>query len=106
MIRSIVVLPQPDGPTSAPTSPRLSAITTSRSTSRRSPAAVRYAFRRMLTSSRPKPPAGCASFKGLHQKDLDRQYDRYEGERIGEDACDVEQLEGDANLESDAVRPA
>src|SRR5262245_50519210 len=106
MMRRRVVLPQPDGPTSAPTSPRASAIAMSRRTSSRSPAAVRYALRRMRTSSRPEPPAGCASFKGLHQENLDGQNHRHEGERVGEDAGHVEQLEGDADLEPDAVRPA
>jgi predicted RNase H-like nuclease len=40
MIRSIVVLPQPDGPTNTATSPRPSTKPMSRSTSSRSPAAA------------------------------------------------------------------
>src|SRR6266852_6337609 len=106
MIRSIVVLPQPDGPTRAPTSPAPSQKAMSWSTSRRAPEAVLYAFRATRTSSRPKSPAGCASFKGLHQQNLDRQHDGDEGERVGQDTCHIEQLERNANLESDAVRPA
>ena len=41
------------------------------------------------------------SFKRLHQKRFDCQHDGYEGESIGQDACDVEQLERDPNLETD-----
>src|SRR5690348_7139242 len=103
MMRSIVVLPQPDGPTKAPTCPRASEKERSRSTSREPPDAASYDLRWMCTSSRSEPPAGCASFKGLHQQGFDRQYDDYERQRIGENAGHVEQLEGDADLESDAV---
>ena len=43
------------------------------------------------------------SFKRLHQEGFDRQHDGDEGESIGQDAGDVEQLECDADLETDAV---
>src|SRR5215216_475660 len=99
MIRSIVVLPQPDGPTRAHTSPGARESEISRSTSRDSPEAVRYALRAIRSSSRPASPAGRASFKGLHQQDLDRQDHGDEGERIGQDTCHIEQLEGNADLE-------
>src|SRR5215471_9403638 len=105
MMRSIVVLPQPDGPTSTPTSPWRSEKATLPRTSRQSPAAVRYAFRATRTSSGPDPPLVRASFKGLHQQDLNCQYHGDEGERIGQDTCHIEQLEGNADLESDPVRP-
>ena len=51
-------------------------------------------------------PAGDMSFKRLHQEGFDRQHDGDEGQSIGEDARDVEQLERDPDLEADAVRPA
>src|SRR5689334_21478489 len=105
-MRSIVVLPQPDGPTKAPTSPWASVKATSRSTSARSPAADRKAFRTMRTSSRSESPTGRASFKGLHQEGFDCQHDGGEAQRIGEDSCHIEQLERNTDLESDAVRPA
>ena len=57
----------------------------------------------MLTSSRLRTPAGDMSFKRLHQKRFDCQHDGDEGESIGQDAGDVEQLERDADLEADAV---
>src|SRR5215831_10730725 len=105
-MRSIVVLPQPDGPTKAPTSPWASVKATSDSTSARSPAADRNAFRTMRTSSRSESPTGRASFKGLHQKGFDRQHDGGEAQRIGEDTCHIEQLERNTDLEPDAVRTA
>src|ERR1700757_2654320 len=105
-IRSIVVLPHPDGPTNAPTSPWASVKATSCGTSARAPDADRNAFRTMRTSSRSESPTGRASFKGLHQKGFDRQHDGGEAQRIGEDSCHIEQLERNPDLESDAVRPA
>src|SRR6202158_2806643 len=104
MIRSIVVLPQPDGPTNTATSPRPSTKPMSRSTSSRSPAAVTKVFCSISTSSSALPPAGRMSFKGLHQECFDRQHNGREGPRIGEDVGNVEQLERSADLEADAVR--
>jgi hypothetical protein len=43
------------------------------------------------------------SLKRLHQKRFDCQHDGDEGESIGQDARDVEQLERDPDLEADAV---
>src|SRR6185436_11226653 len=105
MIRSMVVLPQPEGPTKAPTSPWPSSKAKSRSTSRRSPAAVRKALRVMRTSSRPQAPTGRMSFKGLHQEGFDHQQDRDEDQGIGENTCHVEQLKRNADLKTHAVRP-
>src|SRR5215831_10748190 len=102
-MRSIVVLPQPDGPTKAPTSPWASVKATSDSTSARSPAAERKAFRTMRTSSRSESPTGRASFKGLHQEGFDRQHDGGEAQRIGEDSCHIEQLERNTDLEPDPI---
>src|ERR1700744_1981683 len=98
-IRSIVVLPHPDGPTNAPTSPPASVKATSRSTSARSPDALGKALRTMRTSSGSESPAGRASFKGLHQEGFDRQHDGGEAQRIGEDTCHIEQLERNTDLE-------
>src|SRR5712692_3133129 len=103
MIRNSVVLPQPEGPTSAPTSPpaRLSANWSS--TCSCPPVAARNDLCLIETSSRPGTPAGDMSFKRLHQERLDHQHDRDEGESIGQDLGHVEQLERDTDLESDAV---
>src|SRR4029077_5121829 len=103
-IRSSVVFPHPEGPTSAATSPLPRLNTSSPSTCRLPPEVARKDFCLMLTSSRPRTPAGDMSFKRLHQKRFDCQHDGYEGESIGQDARDVEQLERDPDLETDAVR--
>src|SRR5262245_35682173 len=105
MMRSIVVLPQPDGPTSVHTSPGVSAKAMSRSTSRLWPESAPMALRPIQTSSRANSPAERASYKGLHQKDFDDQDHGDESQRIGQDARDVEQLKCHADLEPDAVRP-
>src|SRR5437016_4812124 len=104
MIRSSVVLPQPDGPTSAPTSPLLSVSASPLSTLSSPPDAARKDLCLMLTSSRPGTPAGDMSFNGLHQKRFDHQHDGDEGESIGEDAGDIEQLERNPDLEPHPVR--
>src|SRR5580704_14166694 len=104
MMRSSVVLPQPEGPTSAATAPAGRANFSPRSTSSRPPDAARYDLLSMLTSSWAGPPAGDMSFNRLHQECFDRQHDEDERNSIGEDAGDVEQLEGDPDLETDAVR--
>jgi hypothetical protein len=46
------------------------------------------------------------SFKRLHQECFDHQHDGHEGERVGEDARDIEQLERDPDLEPDPVGTA
>src|SRR4030081_508730 len=107
MMRKSVVLPQPDGPTSAATSPLASPKASSPSTCRLSPEAARKNFCLMQTSSRRSgrsgAPAGDMSFKRLHQECFDHQHDGDEGEGIGQDAGDVEQLERDPDLEPDPV---
>src|SRR5262245_13708135 len=100
MSRSIVVLPHPDGPTRTPTSPRTRVKATSRSTSSELPDAARYILRTIRTSSSAESPAGCASFNGLHHQGFDRQYDDNKGQRIGEDAGHVEQLERNADFKA------
>src|ERR1700704_740019 len=106
MMRSSVVLPQPEGPTSATTSPLASPNASSPSTCRLSPEAARKNFCLMQTSSRPGTPAGDMSFKRLHPECFVPQHDGHEGEGISEDARDVEQLERDPDLEPDPVGTA
>src|SRR5436190_13487300 len=108
MIRNSVVLPQPDGPTSAPTSPFASVSDRPSSTSRRPPVAAWKNFCLIATSSRlgptrfgssgPGTPTGDMSFKRLHQEGFDHQHDCAEGERISQDLGDIEQLERDPDL--------
>src|ERR1043165_6576028 len=98
-MRSSVVFPHPDGPPSAGTSPLRRLNTSSPSTWSFPPDAARKDFCLMLTSSRPRAPAGDMSFKRLHQKRFDCQHDGDEGESIGQDARDVEQLKRDRDLE-------
>src|SRR5438105_11058790 len=104
-MRKSVVLPQPDGPTRAATSPLPMLMTRSLRTCRFPPEAARNDFCLMATSSRPGTPAGDMSFKRLHQEGFDHQHDCDEGESIGEDLRHVEQLEGHPDLEADAVGP-
>src|ERR1700694_3526214 len=106
MMRNSVVLPQPDGPTSAATSPLSRANASSPNTCRLSPEAARKNFCLMQTSSRPGAPAGDMSFKRLHQECFDHQHDGDEGEGIGQEARDVEQLERDPDFEPDPVGTA
>src|SRR5262252_7164151 len=106
MIRSIVVLPHPEGPTSTPISPRSKPKLTSRKTSARSPETATKAFRMMRTSSLPKSPTGRASFKGLHQQSVDREDDSNKGHSVGQNTGHIEQLERNSDLEPDAVWPA
>src|ERR671925_1094130 len=103
-IRSSVLFPHPDGPTSAATSPLKRLNASSPSTWSFPPEAARKDFCLMLTSSRPRAPAGDMSLKRLHQKRFDCQHDGDEGESIGQDARDVEQLKRDPNFETNTVR--
>src|SRR5262252_6558941 len=105
MIRSSVVLPQPDGPTSAATSPAAKLKASSPSTCRFPPDAAKKRFCLMATSSRSRAPAGGMSFKRLHHECFDCQHDGDEGESIGQDAGNVEQLKRHADLEADPVWP-
>src|SRR5882724_891332 len=102
----MVLLPQPEGPTKTPTSPGESAKRMPVSTSWRS----RVAFSKVLlvisTSSRTEPPSRYSGFKRLHQEGFDDQHDGREAQRIGQQERDVEQLEGDPDLEADTIRPS
>src|SRR5262245_58829863 len=112
-MRSSVVLPQPDGPTSAPTSPRASPSVSSVMTSRSPAAAASYALclietvsllvtspgpvasglltsSGLLMSSGSGAPTGDMSFKWLHQEGFDHQHDGDEGKGVGENLGDVE----------------
>src|SRR4030088_2635182 len=102
----MVLLPQPDGPTNTPTSPAPSAKLRSASTSNRSPAAFVNALIAISTSSCTGAPPRYPDFKRLHQHGLDGEHDRHETQRIGQQARDVEELEGHTDLEADAVRAA
>src|SRR6516164_3799970 len=105
-MRISVDLPQPDGPISAPVSPSSSAKERSAMTGTLCPEAVRKDFFATRASSRARPPTGDVTFKGLDQERFDDEHDRGEGQRIGEQERDVEQLERDIDFKSDAVRPA
>src|SRR6266699_3492230 len=98
MMRNNVVLPHTDGPTSAPTSPLPSEKVSPSMTRKDPPVAALYAFCLIATSSRSRTPAGDMSFKRLHQERFDHQHDGDEGESIGQDARDVEQLERNPDL--------
>src|SRR5690348_6219080 len=102
MMRNSVVLPQPEGPTSAPTSPLARPNVKRSSTCSSPPVAARNDLRVIATSSRPGTPARDMSFERLHQARFDHQHDGDEGESIGEDAGHVEQLERGADFEADA----
>src|SRR5215510_3242065 len=104
MIRRIVVLPQPDGPTRAPTSlcPRSKQI--SRRTSKRSPDAAVNALCVIRTLRCPVSPAECASFNGLHHCGFDNENDGYKCERVSKNKRHVKQLKGHADLKSYAIR--
>src|ERR1700686_5547445 len=111
MMRKSVVLPHPDGPTSAATSPLASPNVSSPKTCRLSPEAARKNFCLMQTSTRPASgflgtPAGDMSFKRLHQECFDHQHDGDEGDGIGQEARDIEQLERDPDFEPDPVGTA
>ena len=58
------------------------------------------------TSSRPAAPTIAAALKRLHHQGFDQQHHQHEGERVGEDRAHVEELEGVAEGEADAVGAA
>src|SRR5712675_1977945 len=104
MIFSMVLLPQPEGPTNTPTSPAPSVKLRPVMASCCSPAAFVNVLRAISTSSCTGPPPRQPRLERLHQEGLDGEHHRHETERIGEQAWNVEQLESDADLETDAVR--
>src|SRR3546814_265107 len=109
-MRSVVVLPQPEGPMRQVKLPGASAKRRSRSTAVSAPSAERNALPSMRTSSCPGqcagPPAVGMGFKRLNHNEFDAQHDADEGQGIAEDGGHVEQLEIEVDLEADAVRAA
>src|SRR6516162_11213257 len=101
MIRMSVDLPQPDGPISAPISPASRRKARSEMTSTVRPDAAPRRFRATWTSSGAGPPAGDSAFKGLHHESFDHQHHDSEGQRVGEQERNVEQLERFADLKTD-----
>src|SRR4029077_6693978 len=107
MIRSKVVLPQPEGPSSAQISPSRKLKFTSCRTTRVCPEAVRSALRAMETSSSMRrPPTRDMPLDRLHNESFNRQHETDKGKRVGQEPRHVEQLESYADLEADAVRAA
>ena len=100
----IVVLPQPEGPISAPNDPASSRSSRPRTTSTGVPSADRKLFASMRSSSGAASPAVCASFKRLHQKAFDHKHKHDEADRIAQYPGHVEQRESRAQDEPDAVR--
>src|SRR3984957_19204360 len=93
-MRISVDLPQPDGPISAPVSPSSSANERSAITGTLWPDAVRKDFLATRASSCAGSPTRDMAFKGLHRECFDDEHDRSEGQGVGEQERDVEQLEG------------
>src|SRR3974377_2429766 len=85
MMRNSVVLPHPEGPTSAPASAPPSANHTSAMTLACRPSAPENSFEAMSTSSSILSPARHASLEGLHDEGFDTEHERHEGQRIGEE---------------------
>src|SRR5271167_2261027 len=102
-IRIRVDLPQPDGPISAPIRPASRRKARLDRTSTGWPEAFTRRLRATRTSSGARPPSGDMAFKGLHHEGFDHQHRRGERQGVGEEQGDVEQLEGDVDLKSDAV---
>ena len=105
MMRSIVVLPHPEGPTRAATWRCPSLKLRSRKTSKRSPEADVKALCAIRTSTCPNSPARGTSFKGLHHCCFYNKNDGDECERISKDKRNVKQLERHTDLKSYAIRP-
>src|ERR1700733_1641339 len=105
-MRNSVDLPQPDGPISTPVSPTSSANERSARTGTLCPDAVRKDLLATRASSRARSPTRDMTFKRLHRECFDDEHDRGEGQGVGEQERDVEQLEGGIDFEPHAVRPA
>src|ERR1700730_15347978 len=100
----IVVLPQPEGPISAPNDPASSRSSRPRTTSTGVPSADRKVFASMRSSSGAASPADCASFKRLYQQAFDHELKHDEGDRIAQYPGHVEQRECRTEHESHPVR--
>src|ERR1700733_13782893 len=105
-MRIKVDLPQPEGPISAPVSPFSSANERLARAGTLCPDAARKDLLATRASSRARSPTRDMTFKGLHRERFDNEHDRREGERIGEEERDVEQLKSGIDFEPHAVRPA
>src|SRR6187399_3705974 len=105
-MRSVVVLPQPDGPSRQANSPCRTSNDRFCSAVIETPCADLKVFSAMSTLSGTPAPTGCISFKGLHQEEFDRQHDRHERQCVGKDGGNVEQLEVQIDLKADAIRAA
>src|SRR3984957_19840833 len=105
-IRISVDLPQPDGPISAPVSPSSRANERLARTGTLCPDALRKDLLATRASSRAGSPTRDMTFKGLHRECFDDEHDRSEGQGVGEQERDVEQLEGGIDFEPHAVGPA
>src|SRR3984957_13308529 len=92
-ILRIVVLPQPEGPISAPNDPASSRTFKPLITSTGVPSADRKLFASMRSSSGAASPAVCASFKRLYQKAFDHEHEHDEADRIAQYPGHVEQRE-------------
>src|SRR5215472_5119417 len=88
-----------------PVSPSLSVNVISLSTAWRSPAALLNALLATSTSSCTGTPPGQLDFKGLNQDGFDDEHDGPKAQRISKQERDIEELEGHADFETDAVRP-
>src|SRR5260221_1382743 len=104
LILRIVVLPHPEGPTSAPNDPASSRSSKPRTTSTGVPSADRKVFASMRSSSGAASPADCASFKRLHQKAFDHKHQNDARDRIAKYPGHVEQREWRTQDEPYAVR--
>src|SRR5450631_4047113 len=104
VILRIVVLPQPEGPISAPNEPASSRSFRPRTTSTGVPSADRKVFASMRSSSGAASPADCASFKRLYQKAFDHKHKNDEGGRIAQYLGHVEQRECRTQDEPYAIR--
>src|ERR1043166_2616450 len=104
-IRRVVVLPDPDGPRMHANSFWATSKRRSRRTSTTAPFAVLYDLDRISTLSCAATPASRCVFKRLHHQNLDEKHDHDEGQRIGQDGRDIEELEKQVDLKAHAVGP-
>src|SRR6516162_2056073 len=105
-MRSSVLLPQPDGPITTPTSPAASEKWIPAKTSWRLPAALSNALPEISTSSRTGSPPRQPRLEWLQHCRFNHEHDGCEGQRVSKQARNIEQLEGDTDFEADAVRAA
>src|SRR5918995_4545480 len=104
---SSVLLPQPDGPNSAmkPFGGTSSVRSSMTSLGGASPTAGKRLCRTLIRR-RSAAPAADMALERQQDRPFDDLDDRDEGDRVGEDGGDVEQLEIQADLKADAARAA